>query len=45
MPRPLSAGNRVIWDRFKLDAAFTELGEEEAESQIDRALPMARPKG
>lgn len=27
MPKPLRIGKRVIWDRYKLDAAFSELGE------------------
>ncbi|WP_082885175.1 helix-turn-helix transcriptional regulator [Bradyrhizobium stylosanthis] len=25
MPRPYRVGARAIWDRFKLDAAFTDL--------------------
>lgn len=45
MPKPLRVGKRVIWDRLKLDAAFTELGEESSENQIDRALRMARSGG
>jgi excisionase family DNA binding protein len=39
MPRPARVGKRVIWDRFKLDAAFSELGEA-TENAIDRALSM-----
>lgn len=27
MPKPLRVGKRVIWDRLKLDAAFSDLGE------------------
>ena len=41
MPKPMRVGKRVIWDRLKLDAAFTELGEEASENPLDRALGMA----
>ncbi|WP_295145095.1 hypothetical protein [uncultured Reyranella sp.] len=27
MPKPFRIGKRVIWDSYKLDAAFSELGE------------------
>lgn len=40
MPRPIRVGKRVIWDRFKVDDAFTQLGES-TENAIDRALGFA----
>lgn len=42
MPKPLRVGKRTIWDRLKVDAAFTELGEESDENLIDRAVRLAR---
>lgn len=39
MPKPMRLGKRVIWDRLKLDAAFSELGEQ-TENVLDRALGM-----
>lgn len=36
MPRPLRVGKRVIWDRLKLEAAFTELDEGASGNFIDR---------
>jgi predicted DNA-binding transcriptional regulator AlpA len=44
MPKPMRVAKRVIWDRLKLDAAFSELGEESSENQIDRALRLARER-
>lgn len=41
MPKPKHIGKRVVWDRFKLDAAFADLGEQDGENQIDRALRVA----
>lgn len=41
MPKPLRVGKRTIWDRLKIDAAFTDLGEDR-ENSIDRALRLAR---
>jgi excisionase family DNA binding protein len=41
MPKPFRIGKRVIWDRLKIEAAFTDLGEEEEENVIDRALRLA----
>jgi excisionase family DNA binding protein len=40
MPRPLRLGKRVIWDRLKLEAAFSDL-DEDRENFIDRALRLA----
>lgn len=37
MPRPLRVGKRVIWDRLKVEAAFTELDEDEG-NILDRGL-------
>jgi len=42
MPKPMRVGKRVIWDRLKLDAAFTELDEDDSENQIDRELRLVR---
>lgn len=41
MPKPFRIGKRVIWDRLKLDAAFSDLGEAR-ENVIDRAMRLAR---
>jgi hypothetical protein len=41
MPRPLRVGKRLIWDRLKVEAAFTELDEDAGENSIDRALRVA----
>lgn len=38
MPTPKRVGKRVIWDRLKLDAAFSDLGEA-LENFFDRAAP------
>ncbi|MGY3615928.1 helix-turn-helix transcriptional regulator [Bradyrhizobium sp. USDA 10063] len=35
MPRPKRVDGRVIWDRLRLDAAFTDLGEEKT-NPLDR---------
>lgn len=40
MPKPFRVGKRVIWDRLKLDAAFSDL-DEDRENQIDRAVRLA----
>jgi excisionase family DNA binding protein len=42
MPRPMRVGKRLIWDRFKLDAAFADLDEDSSENAIDRALRTIR---
>ena len=38
MPRPKRVDGRVIWDRLKLDAAFTDLPEEKRLNPFDRML-------
>jgi hypothetical protein len=38
MPRPKRVDGRVIWDRFKLEAAFTDLPEEKRINPLDRIL-------
>jgi excisionase family DNA binding protein len=40
MPRPVRIGRRTIWDRLKLDAAFTDLGEDDQENVLDRAMGL-----
>jgi len=40
MPRPVRIGKRVIWDRLKIDAAFADLGADDRENQVDRALRL-----
>jgi predicted DNA-binding transcriptional regulator AlpA len=40
MPKPFRVGKRVIWDRFKVDAAFSGL-DEDRENYIDRATRLA----
>lgn len=41
MPRPVHVGKRVIWDRFKLDAAFSDLDGDDQENRLDRAMGLA----
>lgn len=38
MPRPHRVGARAIWDRFKLDAAFSDLTDGNAANPLDRML-------
>lgn len=38
MPKPKRVDGRVIWDRFKLDVAFTDLPEERTLNPLDRIL-------
>jgi hypothetical protein len=38
MPRPKRVDGRVIWDCFKLEAAFTDLPEEKKASRLDYLL-------
>ncbi len=37
MPKPIRVGKRVIWDRIKIDAAFSDLGEDTRENYFDSA--------
>lgn len=42
MPKPIRIGKRAIWDRLKVEAAFSDLGAEDArENVLDRALRTA----
>lgn len=41
MPKPIRLGKRVIWDRIKLEAAFTEL-DEGRENYFDGGLKVVR---
>ena len=36
MPRPKRVDGRVVWDRLRLDAAFTDLPEEKVRNPLDR---------
>jgi excisionase family DNA binding protein len=36
MPRPKRVDGRVIWDRLKIEAAFTDLPEEKKVNPFDR---------
>jgi predicted DNA-binding transcriptional regulator AlpA len=38
MPRPKRVDGRVIWDRFKIEAAFTDLPEDKKASRLDHLL-------
>ncbi|MBW7966764.1 hypothetical protein [Bradyrhizobium sp. BR 10261] len=38
MPRPKRVDGRVIWDRLRLEAAFSDLPEERAANPLDRML-------
>jgi predicted DNA-binding transcriptional regulator AlpA len=38
MPRPKRVDGRVIWDRLKIEAAFTDLPEEKPVNRLDRAF-------
>jgi predicted DNA-binding transcriptional regulator AlpA len=38
MPRPKRVDGRVIWDRIKLDIAFTDLPEDKKVNPLDRIL-------
>lgn len=42
MPRPMRVFSRVIWDRLKLDASFTDLSEQQS-NPLDRMF--AAPSG
>lgn len=36
MPRPKRVDGRVIWDRLRIEAAFTDLPEEKVKNPLDR---------
>lgn len=38
MPKPKRVDGRVIWDRLRIEAAFTDLPEERALNPLDRIL-------
>jgi predicted DNA-binding transcriptional regulator AlpA len=38
MPRPKKVDGRVLWDRLRLDGAFTDLPEERVLNPLDRIL-------
>lgn len=38
MPRPKRIDGRVVWDRLKIEAAFTDLPEERVLNPLDRIL-------
>jgi hypothetical protein len=40
MPKPKRVDGRVIWDRLRLDAAFTDLPDDKRGNQMDRILGM-----
>ncbi|MCI5078244.1 hypothetical protein [Oricola sp.] len=43
MPRPKRIDGRVIWDRYALDAAFTDLPDQRVNA-IDAAIENARAR-
>ena len=38
MPRPKRVDGRVIWDRLKIEAAFSDLPEDNKANPLDRIL-------
>lgn len=38
MPRPKRIDGRVVWDRLRIDSAFTDLPEERTANPLDRIL-------
>lgn len=38
MPRPKRVDGRVIWDRLKVEAAFTDLPDDKRSNPLDRML-------
>lgn len=38
MPRPKRVDGRVVWDRLRLDAAFSDLSEDKRVNPLDRML-------
>lgn len=41
MPKPKRVDARVIWDRLRLDAAFSDLPEEKPKNPFDRMFDAA----
>ena len=41
MPKPKRVDGRVIWDRLRLDAAFSDLSEAKVVNPLDRLLAGA----
>jgi predicted DNA-binding transcriptional regulator AlpA len=35
MPGPKRINSRVVWDRFKLDAAFEAIGDTDSDAEVD----------
>lgn len=44
MPKPFRVGKRVIWDRLKIEAAFSDLGGEVRENYFDGGLQVVRAR-
>jgi len=40
MPRPKRIGSRVVWDRLKLEAAFSDLPDDNRANPLDRMLHL-----
>jgi predicted DNA-binding transcriptional regulator AlpA len=40
MPRPKRVDGRVIWDRLKIESAFSDLPEERVANPLDRLLKL-----
>lgn len=45
MPKPKKVDGRVIWDRLKLEAAFTELPGDDDENIVDFLFARESPQG
>jgi predicted DNA-binding transcriptional regulator AlpA len=41
MPRPKRVDGRVVWDRLKVDAAFSDLPDDSRANPLDRMLKSA----
>jgi excisionase family DNA binding protein len=44
MPRPKRIDGRVVWDRLRIDAAFTDLPEDGTVNPLDRILEPNSPR-
>lgn len=38
MPRPKRIGGRVVWDRLRIEAAFSDLPDDKGANPLDRML-------